>query len=86
MNLLTPTGYKNIDDVNIGDELIAYDINTGVIIINTLLKKELWTNDMLPSIPPVYQPIQNEETLEYEEVLEYEGMPSEEVFQEILRD
>jgi hypothetical protein len=86
MNLLTPTGYKNIDDVNIGDELIAYDINTGVIIINTLLKKELWTNDMLPSIPPVYQSIQNEETLEYEEVLEYEGMPSEEVFQETYGD
>jgi hypothetical protein len=86
MNLLTPTGYKNIGDVNIGDELIAYDINTGVIIINTLLKKELWTNDMLPSNPPIYQPVYNEETLEYEEVLEYEGMPSEEVFQETYGD
>jgi hypothetical protein len=86
MNLLTPTGYKDINDVNIGDELIAYDINTGVIIINTLLKKELWTNDMLPSNPPIYQSVYNEETLEYEEVLEYEGVSSEEVFQETYGD
>ena len=86
MNLLTPTGYKDINDVNIGDELIAYDINTGVIIINTLLKKELWTNDMLPSNPPMYQSVYNEETLEYEEVLVYEGMSSEEVFQETHGD
>ena len=86
MNLLTPTGYKDINDVNIGDELIAYDINTGIIIINTLLKKELWTNDMLPSNPPMYQSVYNEETLEYEEVLVYEGMSSEEVFQETHGD
>ena len=86
MNLLTPTGYKNIDDVNIGDELVAYDINTGIIIINTLLKKDLWTNDMLPSNPPIYQSVYNEETLEYEEVLVYEGMSSEEVFQETHGD
>jgi hypothetical protein len=86
MNILTPTGYKNIEDVNIGDELIAYDINTGVIIINTLLKKELWTNDMLPSNPPMYQSVYNEETLEYEEVLVYDGMSSEEVFQETHGD
>jgi hypothetical protein len=86
MNILTPTGYKNIEDVNIGDELIAYDINTGVIIINTLLKKELWANDMLPSNPPMYQSVYNEETLEYEEVLVYDGMSSEEVFQETHGD
>ena len=86
MNLLTPTGYKDINDVNIGDELIAYDINTGVIIINTLLKKELWTNDMLPSNPPMYQSVYNEETLEYEEVLMYSGMSSEQVFQETHGD
>jgi hypothetical protein len=86
MNILTPTGYKNIEDVNIGDELIAYDINTGDIIVNTLLKKELWTNDMLPSNPPTYQSVYNEETLEYEEVLVYDGMSSEEVFQETHGD
>lgn len=77
MNLLTPTGYKDINDVNIGDELIAYDINTGVIIINTLLKKELWTNDMLAANPPQY----NEEG-----ELIYDGMTSEEVFQDTYGD
>jgi hypothetical protein len=86
MNILTPTGYKNIEDVNIGDELIAYDINTGDIIINTLLGKDLWANNMLPENPPLYQSIYNEETLEYEEVLVYEGMSSEEVFQETHGD
>lgn len=73
MNLLTPTGYKDINDVNIGDELVAYDINTGVVIINTLLKKELWTYDMYPANPPIY----NDEG----EVV-YDGMTSEQVFDE----
>jgi hypothetical protein len=86
MNLLTPTGYKNIEDVNIGDELIAYDINTGDVIINTLLKKELWTHDMLPENPQTYQSVYNEETQEYEEVLIYSGMSSEQVFQETHGD
>jgi hypothetical protein len=82
MNLLTPTGYKNIEDVNIGDELIAYDINTGEVIINTLLKKELWTHDMYPANPPMHESVYNEETQEYEDVLVYEGMSSEDIFQE----
>lgn len=77
MNLLTPTGYKNINDVNIGDELIAYDINTGVIIINTLLGKELWTHNMLPENPSSY----DEET-----DTTYVGMTSEEVFQDTYGD
>jgi hypothetical protein len=51
MNLLTPSGYKNINDVNIGDELIAYDIVSGDIILNHLEQKYLWTHDMLPAIP-----------------------------------
>lgn len=46
MNLLTPTGYKNIDDVNIGDELYAFDTYTGLPIINILENKVLWTPDM----------------------------------------
>jgi hypothetical protein len=77
MNLLTPTGYKDINDVNIGDELIAYDINTGEVIINTLLDKKLWTNDMLPSNPPSYDEDGN--------VLE-DGMTSEEVFEQTYGD
>ena len=86
MELLTPTGYKNINDVNIGDELIAYDINTGAVIINNLLGKELWTNDMLEANPPMYESVYNEETQEYEDVLVYAGMTSEEVFQETHGD
>jgi hypothetical protein len=77
MNLLTPTGYKNINDVNIGDELIAYDINTGAIVINTLLGKELWTHNMLPENPSYY----DEETN-----TNYPGMTSEEVFQDTYGD
>lgn len=73
MNLLTTIGYKNINDINVGDGLIAYDINTGVVVINTLLKKELWIHDMYPANPPIY----NEEG----EVL-YDGMSSEQVFEE----
>ena len=77
MNLLTPTGYKNINDVNIGDELVDYNINTGAIIINTLLNKELWTNDMLEPNPSYY----DEET-----DTTYPGMTSEEVFQDTYGD
>ena len=77
MQLLTPSGYKNIEDVNIGDELIAYDINTGAIIINTLLGKELWTHNMLPENPSSY----DEET-----ETTYDGMTSEEVFQDTYGD
>lgn len=43
MNILTPYGYKDITELNIGDEVVAYDINTGDIIINYLEGKELWT-------------------------------------------
>ena len=50
MNLLTPSGYKNINDVNIGDKLIAYDIVSGDVILNNLEGKHLWTHDMLPAI------------------------------------
>ena len=77
MNILTPSGYKNINDINIGDELIAYDINTGEVIINTLLSKDLWTNDMLPENPSIY---------DQEGVIESIGMSSEEVFQETYGD
>ena len=77
MNILTPSGYKNIEDVNIGDALIAYDINTGEVIINTLLSKDLWTIDMLPYNDPFYDLDGN---------LVCSGMTSEEVFQETYGD
>lgn len=39
MNILTPDGYKNIEDVIIGDLVVAYDMNTGVRIRNVVLDK-----------------------------------------------
>jgi hypothetical protein len=49
MQVLTPSGYVDIIDLNIGDEVIAYDINTGAQIINHLEGKTLWTPDMYPA-------------------------------------
>jgi hypothetical protein len=48
MQVLTPSGYVDIIDLNIGDGVIAYDINTGEQIINHLEGKTLWTPDMYP--------------------------------------
>lgn len=41
--ILTPSGYKNISDINIGDEVVAFDVVTGEIIINTVEGKETVT-------------------------------------------
>lgn len=49
MQVLTPSGYVDIIDLNIGDEVIAYDINTGAQIINHLEGKTLWSPDMYPA-------------------------------------
>lgn len=46
MQLLTPSGYKNIDDCVIGEKLVAYDIITGQVIENELLGKEWFSPDM----------------------------------------
>lgn len=75
MELLTPTGYKNIDEINIGDELIAFDVSTGQIIHNTLLDKKQFSYDMLPPNEDVYKEDENGD-----EVLESSGKTSEEVF------
>jgi hypothetical protein len=48
MQLLTPSGYVDIDNLNIGDALIAYDVDTGEQIINHLEGKTLWTPNMYP--------------------------------------
>jgi hypothetical protein len=45
MNILTPSGYKNIMSCSIGDEVIAYDINDGHIIYNTIEAIEEWNSD-----------------------------------------
>ncbi len=44
MLVLTPSGYKSIEDVAVGDELSSFDTVTGAPIVNTLLKKELVTD------------------------------------------
>jgi hypothetical protein len=49
MQVLTPSGYVDIIDLNIGDEVVAYDINTGQEIINHVEGKTLWTPDMYPA-------------------------------------
>jgi hypothetical protein len=40
MRLRTPYGYKNIEDIFVGDELLAYDEDTGITISNFLISKE----------------------------------------------
>lgn len=57
MQLLTPSGYKNIEDCQIGEQLIAYDIFTGQVIINELLNKSWFSYDMFEdsySLPEEY--------------------------------
>lgn len=42
MQILTTSGYKHIDDCVIGEQLVAYDVYTGLPIVNTLeAKREL---------------------------------------------
>lgn len=46
MNVLTTLGYKSVEDIELNDNLIAYDIITGNEIINQLISKEkLLIND-----------------------------------------
>lgn len=45
MNILTPSGYKDITSMNIGDEVVAYDINDGHSIINKILSIEYLNAD-----------------------------------------
>lgn len=54
MNILTPTGYKNIEDVNIGDTLVAFDVDTGAVINNVLLDKVPFTYEMLEPVDDIY--------------------------------
>lgn len=46
MNILTPSGYKDISLVNIGDEVIGYDFITNSQVTNILLDKQEWTPSM----------------------------------------
>ena len=75
MQVLTPTGYKHIEDINIGDSLVAYDISTGEIINNILLDKKQFTYDMLPPIEDFYTEDENGN-----QVLESSGKTSQEVY------
>ena len=40
MNVLTPSGYVDIADLSIGDEVAAFDVVTGAPIVNTVLNIE----------------------------------------------
>ena len=40
--LLTPTGYKPINEIEVGDDVLAFDMVTGEIITNQVLEKQLW--------------------------------------------
>lgn len=46
MNILTVDGWKNIEDVIIGEEILAYDVVTGLQIVNTVLNKERFYPEM----------------------------------------
>lgn len=41
MNILTPTGYIPIEDIQVGDKVLAYDVFTGEKIENEVLEKHL---------------------------------------------
>jgi len=64
MQLLTTSGYKNIEDCQIGEQLIAYEVGTGNVIINELLGKEWFSPEMF-----------QDEYSEPEQVLDEEGNP-----------
>lgn len=44
MQILTTLGYRNITDVSIGDDLVAYEVSTDRLITNNLLEKVLFPN------------------------------------------
>lgn len=50
MQLLTTSGYKSIEDCNIGEQLIAYDVFDGSVIINELLGKQWMSADMFEDV------------------------------------
>ena len=89
MQVLTPTGYVDINDLNVGDEVVAYDVNDGHLFTNILEGKVKWTYDMLPPVPPVYE-LDAEGNIVYDEdgnpIILVPGKTSEEVFQETYGD
>jgi len=89
MQVLTPTGYVDINDLNIGDQVIAYDINDGHLFTNILEAKVRWTYDMFPPVPPIYE-TDDEGNIIYDEdgnpIILVPGKTSEEVFQETYGD
>ena len=36
MQILTPTGYRDISTCNVGDQVSAFDVPTGAAIVNTI--------------------------------------------------
>lgn len=78
MNLLTTTGYKSIEDCNIGEQLIAYDIFDGSVILNELLEKQWMSPDMFEdeySIPEQVVDEDGNPVFEQVPVLDENGNP-----------
>lgn len=42
MDILTPIGYKSIEEIQVGDDVAAFDVFTGEAIVNQVLEKTLW--------------------------------------------
>lgn len=65
MQVLTPTGYVNINDLQIGDLVTAYDMVTGELIYNVVLNKEHWYPTMEQGYNTLVDPETGEEYDEY---------------------
>lgn len=42
MNILTPTGYKPIEEIQVGDDVLAFDMVSGEVLTNVVEEKTLW--------------------------------------------
>jgi len=45
MQILTPTGYKNAEDIKVGDKVVYFDLYTGEKLENTVIKTEQFTKE-----------------------------------------
>lgn len=75
MQLLTTTGYKNIEDCVIGEDLIAYEVGTNNVIINQLLGKQWFSPDMFEDEYSIPEQVVIDGVPQYEQLLDDEGNP-----------
>jgi hypothetical protein len=79
MQLLTPLGYKNIEECEVGEQLVAYEVGTGNVITNELLGKQWFSPNMFSdeyTIP--VQVVDEDDNLVFEQipVLDENGEPT----------